>query len=91
MALPVQGAGWKDGAALAYLGIFQIGLAYLCLTRAMRAVPAFEASAVLLAEPALNPVWAFMLHGERPSAWAIAGGALILAATLANTWWHSRA
>jgi drug/metabolite transporter (DMT)-like permease len=91
MALPVQGAGWKDAAALGYLGVFQIGLAYVCLTRAMRAVPAFEASAVLLAEPALNPVWAFLVHGERPSAWAIAGGALILTATLANTWWHSRA
>jgi len=88
LALPVAHAGWADLAALGYLGIFQIGLAYACLTRAMRHVPAFEASAVLLAEPALNPVWAFLVHGERPGAWAIAGGALILAATLANTWWH---
>jgi drug/metabolite transporter (DMT)-like permease len=53
-------------------------------------VPAFEASAVLLAEPALNPLWSFLVHGERPGAWAIGGGALILGATLANAWWHSR-
>ncbi|MCL4401816.1 MAG: DMT family transporter [Acidobacteria bacterium] len=90
LALPVAHMGWRDGAALAYLGIFQIGLAYTCLTRAMRHVPAFEASAVLLAEPALNPVWAYLVHGERPSRWAIAGGALILCATLVNAWWHSR-
>ena len=90
MALPVAHAGWTDAAAIVYLGVFQIGLAYACLTRAIRHVPAFEASAVLLAEPAMNPVWAFLVHGERPGAWAVAGGALILGATLANTWWHRR-
>lgn len=90
MALPVAHAGWADAAVMAYLGVFQIGLAYACLTRAVAHVPAFEASAVLLAEPALNPLWAFLVHGERPGAWAIGGGALILGATLANAWWHSR-
>jgi drug/metabolite transporter (DMT)-like permease len=90
MLLPVAHAGARDLAALVYLGVFQIGLAYACLTRAMRHVPAFEASAVLLVEPALNPVWAYLVHGERPSAWAIAGGAVILGATLASAWWHSR-
>jgi drug/metabolite transporter, DME family len=54
-------------------------------------VPAFEASALLLLEPALNPVWAWMVHGERPGAWALAGGGLILAASLVNTWRQSRA
>jgi drug/metabolite transporter (DMT)-like permease len=90
MALPVMHAGWNDAAVILYLGLFQIGLAYACLTRAVAHVPAFEASAVLLAEPALNPVWAYLAHGERPSGWAIAGGAIILTATLVNTWWHSR-
>lgn len=89
MALPVRSAGTGDVAVILYLGVFQIGLAYLCVTRAMRQVPAFEASMLLLAEPALNPVWTWVAHGERPSHWAIAGGALILAATFANTWWQS--
>jgi drug/metabolite transporter (DMT)-like permease len=91
MALPLPGVGWKDLAVLLYLGVVQIGVAYFCLTRAIRHVPAFEASALLLAEPALNPVWAWMVHGERPSAWALGGGALILGATLVNTWKRSRA
>lgn len=90
MALPVERAGAADAAVVAYLGIVQVGLAYACLTRAMRHVPAFEASAVLLAEPALNPLWAYLVHGERPGAWSVAGGGLILAATLGNAWWHSR-
>ncbi len=83
MALPVAQFSPRDALVVLYLGVVQIGLAYVCLTRAIRHVPAFEASLVLLAEPALNPVWAFLVHGERPSAWAIAGGVLILGATLA--------
>jgi DME family drug/metabolite transporter len=89
-ALPVRDATLRDAAVIAYLGIVQVGLAYVCLTRAIRHVPAFEASTLLLTEPALNPIWAWLVHAERPSGWALAGGALILLATLSNTWWHSR-
>jgi drug/metabolite transporter (DMT)-like permease len=50
----------------------------------MREVPALEASLLMLLEPVLNPMWAWLVHGERPSRWALAGGALILVATAAN-------
>jgi len=86
MALPVRSLSLADGAVILYLGAFQIGLAYICVTRAMRHVTAFEANAVLLVEPALNPVWAWMVHGERPPALALTGGGLILSATLVHTW-----
>ncbi len=84
MALPVARATPLDMACILYLGVVQIGLAYFLVTLAIRHVPAFEASILLLVEPALNPVWSWVVHGERPSAWAIAGGMLILAATLAS-------
>jgi len=90
MALPVTRLAATDLGAISYLGVVQIGLAYVCLTRAMHHVPALEASLLMLAEPVLNPVWAWLLHDERPSRWALAGGALILAATTLNTWWQSR-
>jgi drug/metabolite transporter, DME family len=90
MALPAEAVGARDILVLLYLGVFQIGLAYVCLTRALREVPAFEASTLLLVEPALNPVWAWMIHKERPGALAIAGGAIIVGATLASSWWHNR-
>ncbi len=90
MAFPVRGASLADAAVIAYLGIVQVGLAYLCLTQAVRHVPAFEASTLLLAEPALNPVWAWIVHAERPSTWGLGGGALILAATFLNTWYRTR-
>lgn len=80
-ALPVAGSTPADWAVVSYLGVVQIGLAYILLTRALRSVPAFEASLLLLVEPVLNPVWAWWLHGETPGTGTVAGGALILAAT----------
>ena len=89
MALPAPHWRTLDVAVILYLGMFQIGLAYVCMTRAIRQVPALTAATILLVEPALNPVWTWLVAGERPSPLAITGGALILGATLVHTWWQS--
>jgi DME family drug/metabolite transporter len=89
-ALPVAATA-RDWAVIGYLGVFQIGAAYLCLTRAIRHVGALEASIILLAEPALNPLWAWLVHDERPGGWALLGGGVILGATVAKTWWDAMA
>jgi drug/metabolite transporter (DMT)-like permease len=73
-----------DLGVVAYLGIFQIGLAYVCMTRGMRGVRALEAVLLLLLEPVLNAVWAWIVHGERPGTWSLAGCSVILAATAAQ-------
>jgi DME family drug/metabolite transporter len=85
-ALPVYSFTAADVGVILYLGIFQVGLAYWCLTRAMRHVPAFEATTMLQLEPAASPFWTWLVHGEIPNAWAMAGGVLIISATLVNTW-----
>jgi drug/metabolite transporter (DMT)-like permease len=36
-------------------------------------------------EPVMNPIWVLILLGERPSPYAIAGGAIVLAAIA----WHT--
>jgi len=82
-ALPAA-VSLADLSVILYLGVFQIGLAYVFLTRGLTGVPALEGSLLLLAEPALNPVWALLVHQERPSAAAIAGAALILSASLGH-------
>ena len=68
MALPLHNFTARDAAVILYLGAAQVGLAYWCLTRALRHVPAFEATTMLQVEPAMNPVWSWLAHGERPSA-----------------------
>ncbi len=90
MALPVASSRPADWLVIAYLGVFQIALAYVFLIRGLRHVPALEASLLLLLEPVLNPIWAWMAHGERPGSWSIAGGLLILAATVAKSAWAAR-
>lgn len=78
-ALPVANASVGDAVAIGYLGVVQIGIAYLFLVRGFRSLPALEVSLLLLLEPVLNPVWTWLMHDERPSPLAIGGGALLLA------------
>lgn len=86
LALPVAHARSTDGLLLVYLGVFQIGVAYALLLSALRHVAALEASLLLFVEPVLSPVWAWLFHGERPGAWTLAGGAVILTTTAVRGW-----
>lgn len=72
---------------LLYLGIVQLGLAYLLFMRGVRKVPAAEASLISTLEPILNPVWVLIGTGERPGPWAIAGGAVVVTSVVLRTIW----
>jgi DME family drug/metabolite transporter len=90
MALPAPAPHLADGLVILYLGAVQIGLAYLMMSTAMPHVPALEASTILLVEPALNPLWAWLVHGERPATLSIAGGAVIILSAAGKAWWDAR-
>ena len=89
-ALPLGSPSAADWSLMVYLGVFQIALAYVLVTRAINHIPALEASVILLIEPVLNPIWAWIFQGEVPGAWALLGGAIILGATTAKTWAERR-
>ena len=76
----LSGFTFEDGLVVSFLGIVQIGVAYMFLTAAMRRIPAIEAALLLMAEPVLSPVWAWLVHGEAVAGWSLLGGALILVA-----------
>jgi drug/metabolite transporter, DME family len=82
-AVPASAAGGGDWAVILYLGVVQIGVAYVLLTRAVRRVPAVQASLLLMIEPALSPIWAWIVLGEQPGPWALTGGAVIVLGTIA--------
>ena len=82
LAVPVHSSTSVDWLVVSFLGIFGIGFAYICLTRGIRHVPAIESATILLLEPALNPLWSWLVHGERPGVFPLCGGALILGATV---------
>jgi drug/metabolite transporter, DME family len=90
MGLPIGSHALGDWALIGYLGVFQIALAYFFLTRAIHNIPALEASVILLLEPVLNPLWAWIVQRETPGSWALLGGAIILGATTYKSWSESR-
>lgn len=85
-ALPLAAGRAVDWLIVVYLGVFQLGLAYVFLSRAITRLPAIEASLFLLTEPVLSPVWAWLAHGETPGPLAVVGGAVILTATALKSW-----
>jgi drug/metabolite transporter (DMT)-like permease len=89
-AWPIAAGRPADWLMVSFLGVFQIGVAYALLLRGLRHVSVLEASLLLFVEPVLNPVWAWLVHGEQPGPWALAGGAIILVAALAPTVWDAR-
>ena len=84
--LPIPKALPIEWMTILYLGVIQVGLAYVFLTRAARHVPALEISLLLLFEPVLNPIWTWIIRDEVPGRWTVAGGAVILGATGLRTW-----
>jgi DME family drug/metabolite transporter len=70
----------KSVAVLAFLGLVQIAGAYSLFVRGLKHVTATQASLAGMLEPIANPVWVFLVLGERPSAWAIAGGIVVVGA-----------
>ncbi len=89
-AFPLPSATAAEWATLVYLGVFQIGVAYVLLTSAMSHLPALEVSLLLLLEPVLNPIWTWLVRGENPGIWVWTGGGIIIAATAVKTVYDTR-
>lgn len=76
----------KNLFAVTFLGIVQIGISYTLFTLGIaRGARATDAGIVGYVEPVLNPVWVFLVIGEKPSNWAILGGSVIIIAVLTHT------
>ena len=91
--LPVAdpgGVSARDLGILAWLGLVQLPLALALYISGTRYLPAAEVALLSLVEAVLGPVWAFLGVGEVPSPAAVAGGALVLAAIVANAAWALR-
>ncbi len=81
---PIVGST-QDWIVIAVLGVLQVGLAYTILVRAIPHVPALRASLVMMVEPVLNSVVAWLVHGEVPHPLAALGGAAIVGTVLLTT------
>jgi drug/metabolite transporter (DMT)-like permease len=83
--LPLPRVTAESLAAVAVLGIVQIGLSAIFFSFAIKRVPAVQANLIAVIEPVFNPVWVFLAIGEAPGSAAIMGGVIIiLAVTVAS-------
>jgi len=74
-----------DLALLALFGVGQLGVGLLLFTAGARLIPVAEASLIAVLESVLGPVWVWLAVGERPGAYSLIGGAVILSALVAHT------
>ena len=70
-------SGWT---ALIVLGVVQLGVSYWLYVRAIKHVSALEAVLIPVIEPILNPLWVLLFMQERPTRFAVLGGAIVLGA-----------
>jgi len=84
MVAPPFAATSRDLVILALMGCVQLGTGCLLATVASRSLSATELGLLALLEPILGPLWAWALMGEAPGSGALTGGAIVLAAVIAN-------
>ena len=81
---PPFAATTRDLLILALMGCVQLGTGCLLATAASRSLSATELGLLALLEPILGPLWVWALMGEEPGHAALTGGAIVLAAVIAN-------
>jgi drug/metabolite transporter (DMT)-like permease len=89
LALPFSATA-HDLSWLALLGVVQLAIPCLIVVRLSQVLAAPEISLLGLLEVIFGVLLAWVGAGERASAEALTGGALVLAALVGNEWWALR-
>ena len=71
-----------DVAALAALGLGQIGLGLVFLTIGARLIPAAQVALISLLEVVLGPLWVWVAIDEQPTTATLVGGAIVVLAVV---------
>jgi drug/metabolite transporter (DMT)-like permease len=77
----VIAAGWwptSGGIWIFPMGAVGAGLSFVLYTWVIRRLEAIEAIITQTIEPIFNPVWVFLVVGEKPGPWALLGGGIVL-------------
>jgi drug/metabolite transporter (DMT)-like permease len=83
LSMPFAASG-KDILLLAILGVFQLGIPCVMMVRASAHLSAPEVALLGLLEVLMGPLWSWLGAGEVPPGTTLLGGAIVLAALVAN-------
>ena len=71
------------------LGVFQLALAYIFMSKGLDEVPAVTASLTTAIEPILNPLWVAIFYHEMITPLAFAGAVIVIAAVVGYNVWKA--
>ena len=83
LSTPFAATG-KDVLLLAILGVFQLAVPCVMMLRASAHLSAPELALLGLLEVLMGPLWSWLGAGEVPGGTTLIGGAIVLAALIAN-------
>ena len=69
--------------SLIVLGVFQVGVAYVCLCEGLKHTPPITASLITGIEPVLNPTLVAIFYGEEVGLMALIGAAVVIVTVIA--------
>ena len=78
-------AGWwptAGGIWIIPMGAVGAGLSFVLYTWVIKRLEAIEAIITQTIEPIFNPVWVFLVVGEKPGPWALLGGGIVLSSII---------
>jgi drug/metabolite transporter (DMT)-like permease len=81
----------NDLTILAMFGFFQVALGLTLFMLGSRLLPSGQATLIATLETPLMPFWVWLAFQEVPSSRALVGGALVMAAVIADIIGDSRA
>lgn len=85
---------WPGALAILVLifsGVVQFGISYYLYSRAASSVSSLEMVVITTIEPIVNPVWVWLILGERPGGWALLGGLFVLSSVTVWSFIKARA
>ena len=68
--------------SLLVLGVFQVGVAYVCLCEGLKTTPPITATLITGIEPVLSPILVALFCGERMGPMALAGAAIVIVSVI---------
>ena len=77
-------------ASIVFLGLVQVGLAYVFFSIGIQSTSALLACLITAIEPVLNPIWVAIATDEMPGSYAILGGTVIIASVIGYNVWTQR-
>jgi drug/metabolite transporter (DMT)-like permease len=77
-------------ASIIFLGVVQVGIAYVFFSIGISRTPALLACLITAIEPVLNPILVALFMREAPGLNAIAGGAVIIVTVVGYNVWLER-